>query len=333
MMMRQWRKLLPAAAFGLILGAGASAAQAAHQQIAFIINSNSASIDEIDVQTHKQIREIPVYREPHHMALSPDGHSLLVGDTAGNTIFFLDPRTGELQRKITISDPYQLVFSPDGRLLTVAGLARDQIDIYDARTYQLLHRVQAHTMPSHINYSPDSRTVYVSLQVSGQLIAIDTATGAVKWQKPVGNTPAGVLWHDGKLLVGIMGEAHVAIVDPATGAVVGTIPTAKGAHVMFIPHQGGIIYVTDRESGNITIVDEKTLQVFRTFQMAGGPDDMDFAPDGTIWATLRWAHKVALINPDTFAATTIRVGRSPHGIWLNTHDPKIWGPAALASAQ
>jgi YVTN family beta-propeller protein len=333
MMMRQWRKLLPAAVFGLLFGAGASAAQAAHQQIAFVINSNSASIDEIDVQTHKQIREIPVFREPHHMALSPDGHSLLVGDTAGNTIFFLDPRTGQLQRKLTISDPYQLVFSPDGRLLTVAGLARDQIDIYDAKTYQLLHRIPAHTMPSHINYSPDSRTVYVSLQVSGQLIAIDTATGAVKWQKPVGNTPAGVLWHDGKLLVGIMGEAHVAIVDPATGTVEGTIPTAKGAHVMFIPHHGSIIYVTDRESGNITIVDEKTLQVLRSFQMPGGPDDMDFAPDGTIWATLRWSHKVALINPDTFAATAIRVGRSPHGIWLNTHDPKIWEPAAMAGTQ
>jgi YVTN family beta-propeller protein len=330
--MRLWRKLVPAALIGLLLGAGSSGAQAAHQQIAFIINSNSASIDEIDVQTHQRIREIPVYREPHHMALSPDGHSLLIGDTAGNAIFFLDPRSGELQRKVTVSDPYQLVFSPDGRLLTVAGLARDQIDIYDARTMQLLHRIPAHTMPSHINYSPDSATVFVSLQVSGQLIAIDTATGAVKWQKPVGNTPAGVLWHNGRLLVGIMGEAHVAIVDPATGAVEGVVPTAKGAHVMFIPPDGRIIYVTDRESGNISILDAQTLRVMRTFQMPGGPDDMDFAPDGTIWATLRWAHKVALINPETFTYTTIRVGRSPHGIWMNTHDPKIWGPA-VASAQ
>jgi streptogramin lyase len=59
---------------------------------------------------------------------------------------------------------------------------------------------------------------------------------------------------------------------------------------------------------------------------------MDFAPDGTIWATLRWAHSVALIDPNSFTYTTIRVGRSPHGIWLNTHDPKIWR-TAVASAQ
>jgi YVTN family beta-propeller protein len=331
--MRAWReRLLVLATAVLAVCAFARPAAADHLKIAFVINSNSASIDEINVDTHQLIRTVPVFREPHHMALTPDGRSLVVGDTTGNALFFLDPRTGVLQRYITMSDPYQIVFSPDGRYLTIAGLARDQIDIYDAQTMQLLHRIPAHTMPSHINYSPDSRTVFVSLQVSGELIAIDTATGQVEWQKPVGNTPAGVLWHNGMLMVGIMGEAHVAKVDPATGAVTGTIQTRPGAHVMFIPPGGHIIYVTDRESGYITILDAKTLAVLKTFHMPGGPDDMDFAPDGTIWATLRWAHSVALINPQTFTFTTIRVGRSPHGIWLNTHDPKIW-QTTVASAQ
>jgi YVTN family beta-propeller protein len=331
--MRAWRGILSGLAVAVLVVAGmARPAEAEHLKIAFVINSNSASIDEINVDTHKLIREVPVFREPHHMALTPDGRSLVVGDTAGNALFFLDPRTGVLQRYITMSDPYQIVFSPNGQLLTVAGLARNQIDIYDAHTMQLLHRIRADTMPSHINYSPDSRTVYVSLQVSGQVIAIDTATGQVKWQMPVGNTPAGVLYHNGRLLVGIMGEAHVAEVDPATGHVIGTIPTDPGAHVMFIPPDGNIIYVTDRESGNITILDAHTLAVLKTFHMPGGPDDMDFAPGGTIWATLRWAHSVALIDPHNFTYTTIRVGRSPHGIWLNTHDPKIW-QTTVASAQ
>lgn len=331
--MRAWRSLLPALAITALTAlALPQAAAAAHLKIAFVINSRSASIDEINVDTHQLIREVPVFREPHHMALTPDGRSLIVGDTTGNALFFLDPRTGLMQRYITMSDPYQLVFSPNGQYLTVAGLARNQVDIYDANTFKLLHRIPAHTMPSHINYSPDSRNVYVSLQVSGQLLAIDTATGRVEWQKPVGNAPAGVLWHDGKILVGIMGAAHVAEVDPASGDVVGTIPTKPGAHVMFIPPDGRLIYVTDRESGNITILDAKTLAVLRTYHMPGGPDDMDFAPDGTIWATLRWDHSIALINPNTFDRTTIRVGRSPHGIWLNTHDPKIWR-TAVASAQ
>ena len=132
--------------------------------------------------------------------------------------FFSIPVTGDIQRKITVSDPYQLQYSPNGNLLTTAGLARNQIDIYDAHSYKLLHRVPARSMPSHIAYTPDSSVVFVSLQGTNALIAIRTADGAVLWNTKVGRTPAGVFYTRGKILVGIMGDAHIAVVDPATAA-------------------------------------------------------------------------------------------------------------------
>jgi len=60
--------------------------------------------------------------------------------------------------------------------------------------------------------------------------------------------------------------------------------------------------------------------VVRTLHVPGGPDDIDFAPDGKLWATLRWRQAVAVIDPVSGSVETIPVGRSPHGIWLNTHD-------------
>jgi YVTN family beta-propeller protein len=303
------------AAFCLIAArAHASAA------LAFVVNSNDASVSVIDVATHQEVRRIPLLREPHHMALTPDHRSLVIGDTTGNSLFFLDPRTGAVQRQATVSDPYQLVFSPDGRLLTVAGLARNQIDIYDATTLALLHRIPARSMPSHINYSPDSARVFVSLQGTDRLIAIDTASGRVLWSSRVGRTPAGVLWNRGRLLVGIMGEAHFAVVDPADGHVERVIPTGRGAHTMFVSHDGRRIYATDRVDGTIAVIDAATLTVQRELHVPGGPDDLDFAPDGKIWAALRFAQSVAIIDPATGVVARIPVGRSPHGIWLNTHD-------------
>ncbi len=288
--------------------------------MAFVINSNDASLSLLNLDTHQEIRRIPMLREPHHMALSPDHRSLVVGDTAGNTLFFLDPTTGAVQRRAVISDPYQLQYSPDGRYLTVAGLARAQIDIYDAATLKLLHRVPARSLPSHINYAPDSSEVFVSLQGTDRLIAIETATGRVLWDSKVGRTPAGVLWDRGRLLVGIMGEAHFAVVDPVDGHVERTVPTGRGAHVMFVTHDGKLIYATNRVDGTVTVIDAVSLAVLRTIQVPGGPDDMDFAPDGKIWATLRFAQSVAVLDPATGAIERITVGRSPHGIWLNTHD-------------
>jgi YVTN family beta-propeller protein len=288
--------------------------------LAFVINSNDASLSLLDIKTHQEIRRIPMLREPHHMALTPDHKSLVIGDTAGNALFFLDPQTGTVQRQAVISDPYQLSFSPDGRFLTVAGLARNQIDIYDAKSLALLHRISARSMPSHLNYSPDSSRVFVSLQGTNALIAIETATGRVLWNTKVGRTPAGVLWNRGKLLVGIMGEAHFAVVDPADGHVDRTIPTGRGAHTMFLTHDGKLIYATNRIDGTLTVIDPATLAVLRSVRMPGGPDDLDFAPDGKIWAALRFAQAVAVFDPATGLVERIPVGRSPHGIWLNTHD-------------
>ena len=288
--------------------------------LAFVVNSNDASVSLLDVASHREVRRIPLLREPHHMALTPDRRSLVVGDTAGNTLFFLDPRSGAIQRQAIVSDPYQLQYSPDGHYLTVAGLARAQIDIYDAASLTLLHRIAARSLPSHMNYAPDSSEVFVSLQGSDRLMAIETATGRVIWNSRVGRTPAGVLWNRGRLLVGLMGEAHFAVVDPVDGHVERLIPTGRGAHTLFVTHDGKLIYATNRVDGTLSVLDPGSLTVLRTIRVPGGPDDLDFAPDGKIWAALRFAQSVAVLDPASGTIERIAVGRSPHGIWLNTHD-------------
>ncbi len=297
------------------------AARRALDGLAFVINSGDASISLFDVATRQELRRIPMQREPHHMALTPDHRSLLVGDTAANEMVFLDPATGDIQKRVTVSDPYQFGFSPDGRWLVVNGLARNQVDILDAATMRLSSRIHVSSMPSHENFSPDSSTVFVSLQGSNSVVAIDLKSGKPVWQAVVGQTPAGVLWHRGKLLVGIMGADDIAVVNPADGKVERRIKTARGAHVMFVSHDGKSIYVSNRVDGSIVVLDAETLAETRRFRIKGGPDDMDFAPDGRIWATLRWAQSVAVIDPRTGAVERLTAGRSPHGIWLNTHDP------------
>ena len=91
-------------------------------------------------------------------------------------MLFLDPDTGEVQKRLPVADPYQLAFSPDGKLLVVNGLARNQVDVYDAASMKLLKRFPVVATPSHLAYSPDSSTVFVSLQDSDRLAAFDLRT-------------------------------------------------------------------------------------------------------------------------------------------------------------
>jgi DNA-binding beta-propeller fold protein YncE len=296
--------------------------------IAFVVNSNGSSISVIDMATQKEVRRIPSLREPHHLILSPDGRSLLVGDTAGNQIMFIDPNTGEVQKRLPIADPYQLLFSPDNRLLVINGLARNQVDVYDAASMKLLKRFPVVATPSHLTYSPDSSTVFVSLQDSDKLAAFDLRTMTEKWTVPVGKTPAGVLWLNGRVLVADMGTDYVAVVDPADGKVVDRIVTGKGVHQLFLSPDRKILWVNDRAGGTTVSVDAATLKVIRSYAIPGGPDDIDFAPNGKLWITRRWAESVAVLDPVTGTFETIAVGRSPHGLFLNPHAAS---PAVVSS--
>ena len=182
---------------------------AAAKGLAIVINSGDATLSVLDEGTGAELRRVPVLREPHHYALSPDGKELLIGDAGGNEMLFLDPQSGEILRRMPIADPYQLQFSPNGKFLVVTGLARNQVDIYDAAKMQLLKRFPAKSMPSHIAYAPDSSMAYVTLQGTNNLVAYDLKRLEVTWTAEVGNTPAGVLWHGNKLLVANMGTDYV----------------------------------------------------------------------------------------------------------------------------
>lgn len=282
-----------------------------------VVNSAAASLSVIDLATHAELRRIPVLREPHHVALSPDRTRLMVGDTVANALFELDPVTFEVRRRIPVADPYQLGYSPDGRLLVVNGLLRNQVDVYAADTLQLMHRFPLPTMPSHLAFAPDSSMVFVTLQGTDRVAALDLRAMSVRWQAAVGRTPAGILWHDGYLLVANMGEDSIMQIDPVDGHVERRIATGRGAHQLFLSPDGRTIWVNNRVAGTTVALDAETLALRHRYTVPNGPDDIAFAPDGRLWITQRFARTVAVMDPATGALETADVGRSPHGLFIS----------------
>jgi streptogramin lyase len=161
--------------------------------------------------------------------------------------------------------------------------------------------------------------VFVSLQGTNSLAAIDLRHMTLRWDERVGPAPAGVLWQDGKVLVADMGADYIAVVDPASGRVTRRVHTGKGAHQLFLSPDGRVIWVNNRVAGTVTTLDAHSLDILHRYAMPGGPDDLVFAPNGDVWFTLRFAHKLGVLNPTTGAVRTIEVGRSPHGIFMNPH--------------
>jgi len=294
-------------------------ADAARATTAVVLDSDDDALSVIDSTTYKEVSRTHIGRGPHHLVQTPDGRTLVIAMSGSNELVLIDRVTGIETKRIAASDPYQIGFSPDGKWLVAASLRLDRIDIYDGKTYQLVHRLPASTMPSHIAYSRDSSTVFVTLQGTGSVVSIDLVSGKVNWTKPVGPTPAGIVTRPGgTLLVGVMGSNYVAEMDPASGDVTRKITTGNGAHNFLAAPDGKTLYVTNRVAGTISALDADTLAIRSTIQAPGGPDDMAMSPNGQeLWVTGRWRAWVDVIELASGSLkTSVPVGRSPHGIFV-----------------
>lgn len=307
------------------------AAMPARADTAYVINSGDASISVVDVTTFTETRRIPLLREAHHLVISPDGQNLVLGDSGANELIFIDPRTGEVRRRERISNPYHLEYSPNGRFLVVASLRRDQIDIYDAASMALLQRFRQRDKPSHVAFSPDSRWVYVTLQGTGQVAAVDMHTSAVAWVQDVGPEPAGIIWNRGKLVIGLMGRQDFVTLDPGTREVRPVFQVGRGAHTAFPAPDGRTLYATSRVDSRIAEVDAETYEVRRVWDVPGGPDCLAFDPEGRIFATLRWTGRLLAFDPRTGENAQVRVGRSPHGVFVMPQREGVGADFAFAS--
>jgi DNA-binding beta-propeller fold protein YncE len=298
-----------------------------------VLDSGAAELTLIDPATHKVIGREPTGKEPHHLMSTPDGHSLIVANSISNDLMFLDPHTGKVQRRVEdIEDPYQLGFSPDRKWFVTAGLRLDRVDIYhyDGQNMSLARRIALGKTPSHMTFSSDGHFVFVTLQDTGEVAAIDLATQTVLWKLHVGRTPAG-LWMtpgDRYLLIGMTGEDDVAVVDWHKQQVLKRIKTGRGAHNFRNLDDGQHIAVTNRVENTISILDYNALtKVADITGLMAGPDDMELSADRRyLWVTFRFARHVGIIDMTTHKLIdTIEVGRSPHGLYFANRAP-VYAP-------
>ena len=301
----------------------------------FVLNSLDATISVVDPGSFTERKRIPTGKEPHHLYLTPDQKSLIVANALGNSLTFIDPVTAEVQRTINdIDDPYHLRFSPDMKWFVTAANRLDHVDLYRwqpqdaAQPVKLVKRIPAGKTPSHLAIDSKSTVVYVSLQDSDELMAIDLVTHAPRWKIPVGKMPADVyLSPDNKrLFVGLTGDRFVEAYDVSgpQPKLLQRIGTGDGAHAFRAKGDGRHLFVSNRVANSISMIDMQTMAVVAQLPAPGGPDCIEMMADGrTLMFSSRWARKLSFVDLDSRKLVRqVPVGRSPHGVWTLDHAPR-----------
>jgi len=317
-------KILMPGLFALIFSLGVNA-RLPGEGYFIVLNSNDDSVSLIDPKTYKEVRRFHIGKGPHHLLPTPDDAHVIIGNTMANELVIMHPKNGNIIKRIkNIADPYHFGFSPDGKYFVVNGNRMNHVDVYHYKSLEFGH-VTKKTLfytPSHMAFD-NKNVVYVTLQDSDRLVAIDLATMKEKWFVSTGRTPAGV-WvtpNQEHVLVGNTSADYVDVFRASDGAHIKKIKTGKGAH-NFLPKGDGIhVYISNRVNNTISIIDQNKLNVIKTFKVPGGPDDMELRSDASeLWVTSRWRNRVSVVDTNTYKVMrTIKVGRSPHGLYYHKH--------------
>lgn len=326
------RRRLLAAGVGLgaaALAPGALAAPTAAPVL--VLNSLDGTVSVIDGRRWVELVRIPTGKEPHHLYMTPDEKSVIVANAGSDSLTFIDPRTATVQRTLRgIIDPYHLRFSPDMRWFVTAANRLNHIDLYrwDGENPVLAKRIATGKTPSHLWIDSKSSAVYVSMQDSDELVAIDLATQTQKWRIKTGPMPADVYGtpDDRHVLVGLTGSDSVEVFDVSgkEPRSVRKIRTGDGAHAFRAAGDRRHVYVSNRVANTISKIDMQTFEVTGSFAAPGGPDCMDIMSGGKLLlVTSRWSRKLTVIDTEQKKVVRqINVGKSPHGVWTLDHVPR-----------
>ncbi len=314
-----------------------SAAAVARADSIIVLNSEDASYSVLSRGSRTETLRSPLGREPHHLVATPDGKEVLVASTVTNELVVLDAKTGERRRVVRdVIDPYQLGYSPDGKWFVTAAYRLDHVDIYRADGFKLASRIFIDGMPSHLAFDNDSKTVFVSLQQSGRVLALDLQTQMIKWNVEVGKAPAGMtmLADNKRLLVALTGEDAVVTVDPKDGAVSGRLQTGKGAHNFWPKGDGRHFFLSNRVEGTVSLIDTQDMKIVSSIRVPGGPDCMDITADGKeLWVTQRFLRRIAIVDLAQLKVVgSIPVGKSPHGVFIVKTGPGFTAGTPIRAA-
>ncbi len=288
----------------------------------YVPNSESNTVSVIDPRTYKVIGQFPVGTLPQHVVPSYDLKTLWVNNDEGNTLTPINPATGKPGRPVPVTDPYNLYFTPDGRFAIVVEERMQTLDFRDPHTMRSDHTLSVPCPGvNHMDFTADGRYLVASCEFGKSLIKVDLRRQRVVGQLNLstGASPQDVkLSPDGRLFyVADQYADGVWLIDAKSFKKVGFIPTAGGAHGLYVSRDSKYLYVSDRSAGEVSVISFATRKVVHTWHIPGGSPDMGgVSADGRVlWLSGRYGGEVyAISTRNGHLLARIPVGSGPHGL-------------------
>lgn len=260
----------------LVLAALASALPAAANPLLIVGNEGEDSISFVDFETGRELARRETGKNPHEIALSPDGRRIAVVSYGGGSIDIFDVSGRERVRIVELapdSGPHGISWLPDGRIVATTERARTvSIVAPDLETVKTIATGQE---GSHqIAVSPDHRRAFVANIGSGTVSVLDLESRTKVRDIAIGSRPEGIaVTPDGKQLwVSEVGGDALHVFDAVTLERLAKMPTGTQPIRVAISPEGRTAVTSNYGDGTLSIFDTTTLRPLRTITVSGNSD-------------------------------------------------------------
>jgi YVTN family beta-propeller protein len=254
------------------------------------------TVSAVDTASGRTIGIVRVGRHPNHSVPSADGRLLFVANSGESTVSVIDTRSLRVVDTVTVglaprakpSHPFDLLLSPDGTQVVVTGAGDNSLSFVNAQTRTEVASVSiggAHTTAPgrdleqqlNVRLTPDGSYAWVGNQ-AGSTWSVVSLAG----HRPVAELPAGlgadILFQPPAGPAAGLGigtarySSRMTVVDTAHPALLRTVATAPGSHIVTFNRDWTLAFVSCRPGNAVSVIDLRTWTDVRDIPVGVFPD-------------------------------------------------------------
>lgn len=296
----------PLLLLALLLVCGAAGAQ---DYRVFVTNETAGTLSVIDPAQNGVVATVALGKRPRGLRLSPDGKLLYVALSGS-----------------PIGGP-----SVDESKLPPPDKTADGIGVVDVNTLKLVRMLRGVSDPEQLDVSVDGREVFVASEDAAQLVALDTATGAVVVRLKTGPEPEGVtVSPDGtQLLVTSEAAGDVMFVNTKEHKALGAVAVGARPRACAYTPDGVRAFCSGEADASVSVLDARSRTLAQRIHL----DDARLRPMGVVMAkdgahvyvsTGRGGSVVAIDTRTLAVSASAKAGQRPWGLALSPDGTRLY---------